>query len=92
MIRPAFQSLHASGPVAAASAIVSACSRSINSLEPLTASATVVTVIGSSRSRRVAVSGSSRWWRARAVIVATSVGPYPIRRAITAAMRAPTTE
>ena len=41
MIRPAFQSLHTSGPVAAASATVSACSRSSSSADPPTASPTV---------------------------------------------------
>ncbi len=59
----AFQSLQTSGPVAWASAMVRACSRASSSAEPPTASATTASVGGSSRSRRVAVSGSSRCWR-----------------------------
>ena len=40
LISPSFQELHAAGPVASASATVSACSRSSNSTEPPTAAVT----------------------------------------------------
>ena len=52
----------AAGPVARLSASVSAASSPSVSRSP-TASATASMVAGSSRSRRVATSGSSRWWR-----------------------------
>ena len=56
----AFQSLQAAGPVAAASAMVSQCSSSSSEAESPMAVVTIAIVDGSSRSRRVAVSGSSR--------------------------------
>ena len=57
--RPSFQSFQAAGPVAWPSAMASACSSS-SSDRPPTTEATWATVTGSSRSRRVAVCGSSR--------------------------------
>ena len=48
------------------------------------------TVAGSSRSRRVAVSGSSRWRRTMVTRVATSSGGKPIRAAMSAASTMPT--
>ena len=46
---------------------------------PPTASRTISIVIGSSRSRRVAVSGSSRWCRTSATTIARSSPAKPIR-------------
>ena len=92
-IRPAFQSLHAAGPVAAASAI----GQRVQQLEQLGRAADAPRrrssiVIGSSRSRRVAVSGSSRWWRTSAAIVVDVVGRRsPSARRSCAACSAPTT-
>ena len=45
-----------------------------------TDSRTMVIVFGSSMSRRVAVLGSSRWWRTSPTIIARSSPVYPIRR------------
>ena len=47
-----------------------------------TASATASTVAGSARSRRVATSGSSRWWRTIATSTSTSAGGSPMRAPI----------
>ena len=69
--------LQAAGPVASASASVRAASSSRVEVSR-TAAATVRTVSGSSRSRRVAVSMSSRWWRTSRARVSTSAGPKPI--------------
>ena len=56
----AFQSPHTPGPVASESASARACSNSSSTVSAPSAFTTVSTVTGSSRSRRVAVSGSSR--------------------------------
>ncbi len=58
----AFQVLHAAGPVASESASVSAPSMR-SRLSDADPSATSGSVPSSDRSRRVATSGSSRWWR-----------------------------
>ena len=87
-ISAAFHSPQAAGPVASASASVSACSRSSISGVP-TAAATAATVAGSSRSRRVAVSGSSRWWRTRVTRMSVSAGSKPSRGARSATTATP---
>lgn len=89
--REARQVLQAAGPVASASASVSACSNSRVSVSR-TASATPWTVTGSSRSRRVAVSISSRWWRTSRASVATSARPKPKRAATSRVMTSPASE
>ena len=75
---PDFPSVHAVGPVARASASVSATSRPSTSIEP-TACATASMVTTSPRSRRVATSGSSRWWRTSVARTSTSSGGKPMR-------------
>ena len=87
--RSAFQRPHAAGPVARLSASVSPASRPSVSWSP-TASATAVVVAGSSRSRRVATSGSSRWWRTIDCSTATSAGGRPIRGPMVASRSMPT--
>ena len=87
MSRP-FQADHAAGPVAAASARASAYSRASVWTSP-TASATDRIVTGSARSRRVAVSGSSRCCRTTRSTTATSAADRPIRVATVAAIGAP---
>src|SRR6478735_7266817 len=89
--REARQELHAAGPVARASASVRACRSSRVEALP-TAVATERTVAGSSRSRRVAVSMSSRWWRTRVATTATSCLSKPMRAAMSRAMTSPATE
>ncbi len=81
----------AAGPVASASASVRACSSSRVPSVP-TASATVRTVTGSSRSRRVAVSTSSRWCRTRVARTAVSARSKPMRAATSRTMVSPATE
>lgn len=76
--------------MASASASVSACSSSRVEAVP-TAVATELTVAGSSRSRRVAVSMSSRWWRTRVATTPTSCWSKPIRAAMSRAMTSPAT-
>ena len=74
--RPAFQAPQADGPVALLSASVSAASRCSVSRLPA-ARATRAMVVGSSRSRRVAVSGSRRWWRTRSTSTVDVGGREP---------------
>jgi hypothetical protein len=89
--RCAFHGDQAEALVAAPSACASACSSSSTAgSEPMVA-ATRSIVAGSSMSRRVAVSGSRRWWRTRVPIVATSGAPKPIRVAMAAAIGSPAT-
>ena len=78
----AFHGPQADGPVARESASVRAASRSSRIWDP-TASATRSMVAGSSRSRLVATSGSSRWCSIRAATVSTSAPGKPIRVVIT---------
>ena len=80
---------HADGPVARASAWVSAASRSRNAVVS-TISATLAAVDGSSMSRRVAMFGSSRCQRTRCPIVRASDSVNPQRVAISTAMASPT--
>ena len=54
-----------------------------------TASATISIVAGSSRSRRVAMSGSSRWWRTSRPGDAVSRSSKPMRGPITATSSSP---
>ena len=85
---PAFHSLQAAGPVARASATVRAASSSSDAWSP-TAATTVSVVAGSSRSRRVAVSTSSRCWATTSSRVSTSASAKPRRAATVRASRAP---
>ncbi len=86
--REARQELQAAGPVASASASVRACSRSRVPRDP-TVVATASTVAGSSRSRRVAVSTSSRWWRTSRASTSASARPKPSRVATSRAITSP---
>ena len=75
---PAFQSPHAADPVAMESASVNPCSSSRVDKLPA-AVATAVMVASSERSRRVATSGSSRWWRTMSTSTSVSDWPKPMR-------------
>ena len=91
-MRVRFHGLQTPGPVASESASARAASRSSTSALPSRVSTTRLTVAGSSRSRRVAVCGSSRWWRTIAPSRATSGSGKPSRRPICTARASPTTE
>ncbi len=91
-MRVCFHGLQTPGPVASESASARAASRSSTSALPSRVSTTRLTVAGSSRSRRVAVCGSSRWWRTIAPRRATSGSGKPSRRPICTARASPTTE
>ena len=79
--RPAFHAPHAAGPVASESASVSAASSSRRAARRRPPRRPASIVAGSSRSRRVATSGSSRWCRTSATSVSTSAGGKPMRGA-----------
>ncbi len=89
--RVARQLLHAAGPVASASASVRACSSSRTPTVP-TASVITAMVAGSSGSRRIAVSTSSRWWRTSSAKVSTSCFGNPMRAATSRVITSPASE
>src|SRR3984957_15320471 len=88
---PAFQSFQAAGPVASPSAMASARSSSSSVLLPPTVVATCSTVIGSSRSRRVATTGRRRGWRTASATSSTSVSLSPTRLHTSRATTSPET-
>ena len=72
-----FQSFQAAGPVASPSATVSRCSRRRRRRPERRGHPS--TTLRSSRSRRVAVSTSSRWWRTSTATSSSSSAPRPMR-------------